>query len=421
MHSGKGLHIMAVHNTNQINRRSFITGAALATGGLALAQSATAAFASEGSSGQDQGADASGASDASAQEQSSSLVTSRPWETKPDPIPNDQIVETYDADIVVIGAGVAGVCAAQSAAEEGASVIVLEKTAQANARGLDIGSINNQFQKDNPDIAQYIDASEAERIYYEFSHSSVNRLLFRHWAQHSGEAFDHLANYLKENYDLEPAMSATANPSVFEASDYYREMPTCQSFGEGWFDADGNWQMVGVVNKVVKWAEDLGATFIYNTPAEQLVQDESGAVTGVVAKGPDGYVKANASKGVIIATGDISGNPDMLKAWCPIGARCKESVYTPQGANTGDGLAMGMWAGAAAQHGYPAPMIHPMGSGGPLAQSGDYLGFCASTAKASATRSRSTTPRAWRTRALSSRARRPTRSLMPTTRSMSSR
>ena len=41
----------------------------------------------------------------------------------------------------------------------------------------------------------------------------------------------------------------------------------------------------------------------FSTPAVQLATDESGAVTGVIAKDADGYFKANASKGVIMATG----------------------------------------------------------------------------------------------------------------------
>lgn len=338
-----------------ITRRNLIKGAGTATAAIVAA-----------------GAVAMPASSAQA-EQSAAPV--RPWETKPAPIADDQITAVYECDLCVVGAGVSGVCCAQSAAEEGASVIVLEKSDKPQGRGLDIGSINNQFQKDNPDIAQYIDATEAERIYYEFSHCSVNRLLFRHWAQHSGEAFDHLADYLKENYGLEPAMSYTANPAVFDASDYYREMPTCQEFGEGWFDDEGNRVMAGVVQKIATWAEDLGAQFIFNAPAEQLVQDETGAVTGVVAKTEDGYIRIDAKQGVILCTGDIGGNQQMLEDWCPIAARCTESVYTPAGGNAGDGICLGLWAGAATQHGYPAPMIHPMGIGGPLAQGGDALGF----------------------------------------------
>ena len=307
-----------------------------------------------------------------AAEETTTTSTARwSWEEDPEPIDESEIVETIDVDICVVGAGFAGVCAAQSAAEEGGSVLVLEQSSQANGRGLDIGSINNTWQQENPDISQYIDATEAERIFYEWNHGNCNRMLFRFWANNSGEAFDHLADYLKENYDIEPALSATAIPDRYDADDYLREMPDCQSFGEGWYDDDGNWLMQGVVNKIVTWAEDLGAEFRYDAPAEQLVQDEDGRVTGVIASTADGYIQVNASKGVILATGDIGGNEEMLEAYCPIALRVESNVYTPAGGNNGDALKLGHQVGAAYQHGAAAPVIHPMGTGGPLAQSGD--------------------------------------------------
>ncbi|MEC4183459.1 FAD-dependent oxidoreductase [Adlercreutzia sp. R21] len=294
------------------------------------------------------------------------------WETPPASV--EDFVETLDADIVVVGAGFAGVCAAQSAAEEGASVVVLEKTPQPNGRGLDIGNIGSSWYDEHPELAALIDAADAERIHYEFAHSNVNRLLFRHWAQHSGEAFDHLADYMSSVHGIGASLSATAQTERYDAREYFRELPTCLQFGQGWFDETGAWQMQGVVDKVAQWAQELGATFLFETPVEQLVVDDDGAVTGVIAQGKDGYIRVNARVGVILACGDISGSEEMLEAWCPLGARVGLSVYTPEGVNTGDGIKMGLWAGADVQRGPAAPMIHPMGPGGPLFQSGD-LGF----------------------------------------------
>lgn len=295
------------------------------------------------------------------------------WDIAPEPITD--IAETIQADIVVVGAGFAGVCAAQSAAEEGATVVVLEKTAQANGRGLDIGNFGATWFNDHPEFTQYHDAADAERIYYEFSHSNVNRLLFRYWAQHSGVAFDHLADYMQKTYGYDVSMSATAPADRYNASEYYRELPTCLQFGYGWYDEDGNWWMQGIVNKVAQWAADLGADFRYETPAVQLVTNDAGAVTGVIGESKSGFVQVNASKGVILACGDIGGNDEMLEAWCPLALRTGANVYTPAGANTGDGVKMGLWVGADVQHGPAAPMIHPMGEGGPFGQGGEGLGF----------------------------------------------
>ena len=88
------------------------------------------------------------------------------------------------------------------------------------------------------------------------------------------------------------------------------------------------------------------------------MRDGSGRVGGVIAKSGDEYVQINAGKGVILATGDIGGNQEMVDAFCPISNRSDSNCYAPAGFNNGDGLLMGMWAGAARSKSEPAQMIH---------------------------------------------------------------
>lgn len=53
---------------------------------------------------------------------------------EPEPISDDQISETYDADVVVVGMGIAGVAAARTAAEAGLKVVSIERSSDVNAR-----------------------------------------------------------------------------------------------------------------------------------------------------------------------------------------------------------------------------------------------------------------------------------------------
>jgi fumarate reductase flavoprotein subunit len=105
-------------------------------------------------------------------------------------------------------------------------------------------------------------------------------------------------------------------------------------------------------------SETKGTVFHFNSPAAQLAT-EGTKVVGVIAKGPDGYFRVNGAKGIIIATGDYSGDPEMLERWGGVAKFSDMSIYSPPGANTGDGLKMMLWAGASMQpceeH---APMIH---------------------------------------------------------------
>ena len=104
-----------------------------------------------------------------------------------------------------------------------------------------------------------------------------------------------------------------------------------------------------------------GAEFVFDSPAVQLVKDDSGKVCGCICETSEGYVQYNAAKGVVLATGDIGGSPEMCEAYAPICAEYGQprSQYTPAGVNTGDGHKMGMWVGAQLQD-LPFPtMMHP--------------------------------------------------------------
>ena len=110
---------------------------------------------------------------------------------------------------------------------------------------------------------------------------------------------------------------------------------------------------------VVDSAKRQGAEFRFNTKAERLVR-EGGTVTGVIVSDAGGYRKINARKGVILATGGITDNREMLRCWCPAALRCDKFENFPAGSNNGDGILLGVWAGAAVTRCNPAPIIHPV-------------------------------------------------------------
>ena len=112
--------------TQGIDRRQFLKGAAL-TGAAAIAAGGMGACSPKSS-------DSSGGADAQAS------VTGSEWGTfdengmftpqfliDPDPIPESDIVDVADTEVVVVGMGLAGMSAARAALEEGAEVFVVEK------------------------------------------------------------------------------------------------------------------------------------------------------------------------------------------------------------------------------------------------------------------------------------------------------
>jgi succinate dehydrogenase/fumarate reductase flavoprotein subunit len=88
---------------------------------------------------------------------------------------------------------------------------------------------------------------------------------------------------------------------------------------------------------------------------------ENDRIVGVIAETSDGYKRFNASKGVILATGDIGSDKEMLAEFCPIALKPTKNQYIPLGSNTGDGHKMGAWAGGVLEDGPWASMMHPQG------------------------------------------------------------
>lgn len=270
------------------------------------------------------------------------------WEVAPEPITD--VIDTVDTDILVIGAGLAGCACACSAAENGGKVTVVEKFMQWNGRGGGFGAIKSRYMDE---LGIEVDKVNAKQHWIAQCASRCNEDLITKFFNNSEEA----SNWLLDKGEREGCFIMVG--AFYSHDDVYAEQPgyhMVMNTGEGRLTSGG---FTGAELCYLD-AVDNGAEFVFNSPAVQLVKDGD-RVTGCICETEEGYVQYNASKGVVLATGDIGGNLEMCKAYAPI---CVEygfdrTQYTPVGVNTGDGHKMGMWAGAAMQD-LPLPtMMHP--------------------------------------------------------------
>ena len=263
------------------------------------------------------------------------------WAVKPEMIPTEDIKDVYEADVVVIGAGHAGTCAARAAAEAGASVIVLEQQDREKQWVLgigEIGHINSQWQKEHG-IAEV----DVDTFVNDWQLRTGNRSLYpliKAYALHGGETFDWFIEPLseQEKASIHPVLTP-ASPHMPETLNGFHAWPGTPNMG------------MALQTKAVKenhrLAEKCGARFFFSTRALQLEQSMDGHVRGVFARGEDGAVRLyRAAKGVVLAAGDYSKNADMCRYLLTEAADLTEedSDFTGHGWD-GSGICMGIWAG----------------------------------------------------------------------------
>lgn len=319
-----------------ISRRNFVAGAAAAS---ALAAGAASAL-----------ADTAASTDVPTA--ASPAFNAPSWATKPEPIADADIVETIETEVLILGAGNAGCAAACSAVENGAKVLVCEKTAQVNGRGGCVGAVNSRLNKE---LGMEFDPIAAQVRWVRCCGSRTNEALVTKWFRNSGPAMDWLL-------DKADQYGATYNLfAAYSKSDIFPEEPDGHVFRAGDFEMPPETGYFVPTALLYKSSVDQGAEYMFEAPAVQLVQsEEGGRVEGAIVSTDDGYKKILASKGTVLATGDIGGDPEMMSYYCESRMqRVVRNDYAPVGVNTGDGHKMGMWAGGVMQDGPLPTALHP--------------------------------------------------------------
>ena len=300
--------------------------------------------------------------------------------TEPE-IDESKVAKTVDVDVAVVGCGIAGVAACRSVAEDGGLVAAFEKADGPQCRSGEYAVINGKVQAKwgrdtwtREQIDDIIDSHMVESTY------RCKRSIMSKWAHNIGETFDWWVEANPDLYYAETTRSAIPDESadnfiipIFyplpEHYDWKQERFPCYPTSVE-FKPD---QHVTVEANMQKAIDTGNVQTFYGCFVEKLIM-ENGRCVGLYARNAatGEYIKCNASKGVILSTGDYSQNTKMLKHFCPEvienNIQCLFTNVDVEGnfTNQGDGIQLGMWAGAQVQQSH-APMIHHMGGGADLA------------------------------------------------------
>ena len=260
-------------------------------------------------------------------------------------IKEEDVTAAHECDVLVLGAGIAGISAARAAAEAGANVIVVEQSKSISIRGKVFGCVDSHIHKE---LGCETDKMDLLNLIMRRMGWRPNARLWKMWLDESGEAFDWFeAPAVKSGLEFGQHLQYWPNPPKYDRS---RELFPQYCAGiefDDWYGACKLHYNESVAH---------GAKYFFRTTAAELIKSEKG-IMGAYATAEDGsLLKFTARKAVILATGDYGHNKEMAKALCP-------EFYNTLGLvaskwSTGMGHKMAIWAGGMMEEGPHAHISH---------------------------------------------------------------
>lgn len=261
-----------------------------------------------------------------------------------------------EADVVIIGFGAAGACAAIEACGAGADVLLYERNSgSGGASGLSGGEIyiggngGTEVQR----AAGFDDTTEAFTTYLKMAGGPCaddakcelyGREALNHWNWLKAQGVPYKGNYLPGKH-IEPMGDDTLIWSGSEAAAPFCDAATPAPRGHviqhmGW---GGGRPLIDILERQVRAA---GARIVTDARAAALIVDGPRIVGAVMRiDNQDRFVRAR--RGVILATGGFVMNADMRRKYCPLTFRINDPIGDK---DDGSGINLGQSVGGDAIH-----------------------------------------------------------------------
>lgn len=259
---------------------------------------------------------------------------------------NREEIAAYNPDVVVVGAGNAALCAALSAEEHGAKVLILE-AAPFEERGGNSHYTGGAFR------FAYNGVEDLKQVCPSMTDEELENVDFGTYTE--DQFFDDM--YELTEYRTDPELCELLVRSSLETAKWVasKGVKLQPGLGRQAFKVDGKFKFWGglalhiwgggeeLLKALYKKAEERGIPIAYETAAEELIRDDEGNVAGVVARQGGKRVEISA-RGVILASGGFESNPEMRAKYLGPGwdaAKVRGTKF-----NMGGGLKMALKIGA---------------------------------------------------------------------------
>ena len=280
---------------------------------------------------------------------------------------------TKEADVVIVGAGGAGMTAAMTASDAGKSVIILESQAMVGGNSVrSTGGMNaaktvyqdeNEFAE-SAGVEKMLKSAADDYADNEFI-TSLAATVAQQWADYQANPVGYFDSVELMELDTMVGGKGINNPELVKtlvegtapAIDWLDEngmsLHNVAAFGGASVkrihrpvNEEGKVVSVGayLVPLMEKACQDRGVEFILNTTADTILTDANGQAVGVSGTDKDGNTVTVNAKAVVLATGGFGANLDMVASYKP---ELKGFMTTNAPGIQGQGIAMATAIGAA--------------------------------------------------------------------------
>ena len=290
-------------------------------------------------------------------------------------VENDATAEdsTVDADVVVVGAGGAGMTAAITAAGEGKSVVILESQSMVGGNsvratgGMNAGKTVYQDENEFGESAgvEKTLKTAAEKYADNETITALAKTVSEQWAAYQANPTGYFDSVELMELDTmiggkginDPELVETLCANSADAIDWLDEhgitLHNVSSFGGASVkrihrpvNAEGKTVSVGsyMIPLLEENCEKAGVKMMLDTTATEILTDANGAAVGVKATGASGETVTVNAKAVVLATGGFGANLDMVVKYKP---ELKGFMTTNAPGIQGQGIEMAQAIGAA--------------------------------------------------------------------------
>ena len=280
---------------------------------------------------------------------------------------------TKEADVVIIGAGGAGMTAAMTASDAGKSVIILESQAMVGGNSVRSTGGMNAAKTVYQDENEFAEGAGVEKMLKSAADNyadnefitSLAATVAQQWADYQANPVGYFDSVELMELDTMVGGKGINNPELVKtlvegtapAIDWLDEngmsLHNVAAFGGASVkrihrpvNEEGKVVSVGayLVPLMEKACQDRGVEFILNTTADTILTDANGQAVGVSGTDKDGNTVTVNAKAVVLATGGFGANLDMVASYKP---ELKGFMTTNAPGIQGQGIAMATAIGAA--------------------------------------------------------------------------